>query len=76
MMRRMTTREIDSLAALDDALDGTRSLAGLRIQGVDLSAREALLLSCDPAGAVVLGGRSPTGSSSTCATAGRWFSRP
>ena len=57
MMRRMTTREIDSLAALDDALNGTRSLAGLRIQGVDLSAREELLLTCDPAGAVVLGGQ-------------------
>ena len=57
MMRRMTTREIDSLAALDDALDDARTLAGLRIQGVDLNAREDLLLTCDPAGAVVLGGQ-------------------
>ena len=40
MMRTMTTREIESLAQLDAALAGSRSLAGLRIQGVDLAARE------------------------------------
>ena len=34
----------------------SRALAGLRIQGVDLTARESVLLGCDPAGAVVLGG--------------------
>jgi predicted Rossmann-fold nucleotide-binding protein len=56
MMRGMTIREIESLEALDAALVDTRSLAGLRIQGVDLSARESILLGCDPAGAVVLGG--------------------
>jgi predicted Rossmann-fold nucleotide-binding protein len=56
MMRTMTTREIESLEQLDAALAGGRSLAGLRIQGVDLSAREELLLRSDPAGAVILGG--------------------
>jgi predicted Rossmann-fold nucleotide-binding protein len=52
----MTTREIASLDELDAALAHSRSLAGFRIQGVDLTAREADLLQCDPAGAVVLGG--------------------
>jgi predicted Rossmann-fold nucleotide-binding protein len=56
MMRTMTTREIGSLEELDAALAQSRSLAGLRIQGVTLSARESVLLQCDPAGAVVLGG--------------------
>lgn len=56
MIQVMTTREIESLAELDEALGNGRSLAGLRIQGVDLTAREDLLLACDPAGAVVLGG--------------------
>lgn len=56
MMRVMTIREIDSLAALDAALGDSHALAGLRIQGVDLTAREPVLLDCDPAGAVVLGG--------------------
>jgi predicted Rossmann-fold nucleotide-binding protein len=49
-------REIESVAQLDAALAGSASLAGLRIQGVDLSAREAELLACDPGGAVILGG--------------------
>ncbi len=57
MMRDVSTREIESLDQLDAALTGTRSLAGLRLQGVDLAAREDVLLQCDPAGAVVLGGR-------------------
>jgi predicted Rossmann-fold nucleotide-binding protein len=55
----MTTREIESLAQLDAVLGapaGQRPLAGLRIQGVDLAARESELLRCDPSGAVVLGG--------------------
>ncbi len=56
MMRCMTTREVGSLEELDAALAGRRSLAGLRIQGVDLRAREQVLLRSDPAGAVVLGG--------------------
>src|SRR4051812_14767527 len=59
MMRTMTTREIESLDQLDDALSTGRSLAGLRIQGVDLTAREERLLGCDPKGAVVLGGIVP-----------------
>jgi predicted Rossmann-fold nucleotide-binding protein len=57
MMRCMTTREVGSLEELDAALADSRSLAGLRIQGVDLRAREPLLLQCDAAGAVVLGGQ-------------------
>jgi predicted Rossmann-fold nucleotide-binding protein len=56
MMRTMTTREIETLDQLDAALAGSRSMAGLRIQGVDLSSREAILLTCDPAGSVILGG--------------------
>lgn len=49
-------REIESLAQLDEALAASHSLDGLRIQGVDLSQREAALLASDPHGAVVLGG--------------------
>jgi predicted Rossmann-fold nucleotide-binding protein len=59
MMRTMTTREIESLDQLDAALRTGSSLAGLRIQGVDLTAREERLLGCDPKGAVVLGGIVP-----------------
>ncbi len=48
--------EIENLAQLDAWLDADRSLHGLRLQGLDLAAREERLLSLDPAGAVVLGG--------------------
>jgi uncharacterized protein (TIGR00730 family) len=52
----MTAREIETLEELDAALADDRSMAGLRIQGLDLSGRERELLECDPAGAVILGG--------------------
>lgn len=49
--------EIESLAALDAWLDAGRPLAGLRLQALDLTAREDRLLAADPRGLVVLGGR-------------------
>ncbi|MGN6611714.1 MAG: LOG family protein [Angustibacter sp.] len=49
--------EIESLAALDAWLDAGRPLAGLRLQALDLTAREDRLLAVDPRGLVVLGGR-------------------
>ena len=49
--------EIESLAALDAWLDAGRPLTGLRLQGLDLTAREQRLLAADPRGLVVLGGR-------------------
>ncbi len=54
-------REIETLAALDDALaDGGSSLRGLRLQDLDLSGREEALLGRDDVeGLVVLGGRVP-----------------
>lgn len=52
----MAAREIETLDQLDAVLASAQPLAGLRIQGVDLAAREAALLRCDPRGAVVLGG--------------------
>jgi predicted Rossmann-fold nucleotide-binding protein len=49
-------REIESVDQLDAVLATSSSLAGLRIQGVDLSAHEEQLLARDPSGVVVLGG--------------------
>lgn len=49
--------EIESLAKLDAVLDAGRSLRGLRLQDLDLAAREERLLRMDPAHAIVLGGR-------------------
>jgi predicted Rossmann-fold nucleotide-binding protein len=49
--------EIETLAELDAWLDAGRPVAGLRLQGLDLTAREARLLALDPRGLVVLGGR-------------------
>ncbi len=49
--------EIENLAALDAWLDAGRPLAGLRLQGLDLTTREERLLTLDPRGVVVLGGR-------------------
>lgn len=49
--------EIHSLAELDQHLDAGGSLDGLRLQGLDLSAREDRLLRLDPRGTVVLGGK-------------------
>lgn len=48
--------EIESLDELDCLLDSGHALAGTRLQGLDLAAREARLLAADPRGAVVLGG--------------------
>ncbi len=56
------TREIHTLARLDRALRERTSLAGLRIQDLDLTARaDALLARTDLAGLVVLGGRLTAG---------------
>ncbi len=53
-------REIETLAALDEALDAGRTLRGLRLQDLDLTARTARLLGRqDVEGLVVLGGRLP-----------------
>lgn len=48
--------EVESLTALDAWLDGGRPLAGLRLQDLDLTAREEQLLARDAQGVVVLGG--------------------
>lgn len=48
--------EIETLAELDAWLDAGRPLNGLRLQGLDLTAREDRLLTADPRGVVVLGG--------------------
>ncbi|WP_299441793.1 LOG family protein [uncultured Phycicoccus sp.] len=53
-------REIETLAALDAALDAGAPLRGLRLQDLDLTGRTARLLSRDDVeGLVVLGGRLP-----------------
>ncbi len=53
-------REIETLAALDAALDAGTPLRGLRLQDLDLSGRTARLLGRDDVeGLVVLGGRLP-----------------
>ncbi len=53
-------REIESLAALDEALASGASLRGLRLQDLDLSGRTRSLLARDDVeGLVVLGGRVP-----------------
>jgi predicted Rossmann-fold nucleotide-binding protein len=49
--------EIESLAELQAWLDAGRSLHGVRLQNLDLTACEARLLTADPRGLVVLGGR-------------------
>lgn len=48
--------EIESLEQLDALLATGRPLAGVRLQGLDLAAREQALLRADVHGAVVLGG--------------------
>lgn len=48
--------ELEDLAALDAWLDAGNGLRGVRLQGLDLAAREQRLLGLDPRGAVVLGG--------------------
>jgi predicted Rossmann-fold nucleotide-binding protein len=48
--------EIETLGELDALLAVGGSLAGSRLQGLDLAAREDVLLRADPRGAVVLGG--------------------
>jgi predicted Rossmann-fold nucleotide-binding protein len=54
-------REIESIAELDDLLaDGTGSLAGIRLQGVDLTARADELLGYTGYGGVLLGCRAPS----------------
>ena len=53
-------REIETLAALDAALDAGTPLRGLRLQDLDLTGRTARLLGRDDVeGLVVLGGRLP-----------------
>jgi hypothetical protein len=53
-------REIESLPALHAALGSGGSLAGLRLQDLDLTGHEdALLARTDLEGMVVLGGRIP-----------------
>jgi predicted Rossmann-fold nucleotide-binding protein len=53
-------REIESLAALDEALASGASLRGLRLQDLDLRGRSRSLLARDDVeGLVVLGGRVP-----------------
>lgn len=53
-------REIETLAALDAALDAGAPLRGLRLQDLDLTARAGRLLRRDDVeGLVVLGGRLP-----------------
>ncbi|MBM6404731.1 Rossmann fold nucleotide-binding protein [Phycicoccus sp. CSK15P-2] len=53
-------REIETLAALDAALDAGTPLRGLRLQDLDLTGRAARLLGRDDVeGLVVLGGRLP-----------------
>ncbi len=55
-------REIETLAALDAALDAGTSLRGLRLQDLDLTDRlDRLLRRDDVEGLVVLGGRLPDG---------------
>jgi predicted Rossmann-fold nucleotide-binding protein len=48
--------EIESLDQLDALVATGRPLAGVRLQGLDLAAREGALLAADVRGAVVLGG--------------------
>jgi predicted Rossmann-fold nucleotide-binding protein len=48
--------EIETLDELDTLLANGRSLAGVRLQGLDLATREDALLRADVRGAVVLGG--------------------
>lgn len=55
---RMVAQEIESIAALDQALAQGRSLQGLRLQDLDLTGHEdELLTRQDVTGLVVLGGR-------------------
>ena len=56
--RRSTTREVESLAALEALLASGRPLTGYRLQDLDLAAYEDQLLArTDVEGLVVLGGR-------------------
>ncbi len=48
--------EIESLDHLDRVLASGRGLRGARLQNLDLTRREDVLLQTDPRGAVVLGG--------------------
>ena len=56
--RRSTTREVESLPALEALLASGRPLTGARLQDLDLTGHEAELLArSDLSGLVVLGGR-------------------